>query len=328
MLNSLFAGRRRAAAVCAAALMGAVASAWGAGYPERPITMVVPYNAGGGTDVLARAVANGAGKILKQSIIVENRPGASGMIGSSLVARAAPDGYTMEVTAADTHSINPHVYPKISYDARKDFVAVAQVGYLPYAMVVNTRLPVKSIQDYIALARKEPGKLTYASWGVGSSSQAAMEMLNVSQGLNVLHVPFTGAAPAMQALMAGQVDALFVPLSLAKPSADAGKVRMMGLGAPKRFGGAPDVPTLAEQGVNVIAAPWIGILAPAGTPQAAIDTMADAVLQAVKTQPVIDALTSGGLEISPRGAKGFGEILVQDYKLWGDTVKAANIKAE
>ena len=329
MLQALYARRYRpmAAVLAVAAIMGAGANVW-ADYPDRPIKMVVPYNAGGGTDVLTRAVANGASKILGQSIIVENRPGASGMIGSSLVARAEPDGYTLEMTAADTHTINPHVYPDISYDARKDFAPVAQVGYLPYAMVVNTRLPVKSIQDFIALAKKEPGKLTYASWGVGSSSQVAMEMLNVSQGLNVLHVPFTGAAPAMQALMAGQVDSLFVPLSLAKPSADAGKVRMMGLGAPKRFGGAPDVPTLLEQGVDVIAAPWIGILAPAKTPQAAIDTMADAVLKAVQTQSVIDALTAGGLEINPRDARAFGEFLVHDYKLWGNTVKAANIKAE
>jgi len=318
---------RPLAMVLAGTLVGVVAQA-GAAYPERPIKIVVPYNAGGGTDVLTRAVANGASKILGQSIIVENRPGASGMVGSNLVARAEPDGYTLEMTAADTHTINPHVYPNISYDARKDFVPVAQVGYLPYAMVVNTQLPVKNINDFIALAKKEPGELTYASWGVGSSSQVAMEMLNVSQGLNVLHVPFTGAAPAMQALMAGQVDALFVPLSLAKPSSDAGKVRMMGLGAPKRFGGAPDVPTLVEQGINVIAAPWIGIVAPANTPQAAIDTMADAVLQAVKTQPVIDALTAGGLEINPRDPKAFGEFLKEDYKLWGDTVKAANIKAE
>jgi len=327
MLKSLFAARRPLALVAAAALAGAAGQALAA-YPERPVKMVVPYNAGGGTDVLTRAVANGVGKILHQSIIVENRPGASGMIGSNLVARAEPDGYTLEMTAADTHTINPHVYPDISYDARKDFAPVAQVGYLPYAMVINARLPASTIKDFIALARKDPGKLTYASWGVGSSSQVAMEMLNVSQGLNVLHVPFTGAAPAMQALMAGQVDALFVPLSLAKPSADAGKVRMMGLAAPKRFGGAPDVPTLAEQGVDVIASPWIGILAPARTPQAAIDTMARAVLEAVKTREVSDALTAGGLEISPRDAKSFGEFLVQDYKLWGDTVKAANIKAE
>lgn len=315
-------------AVLVMAAVLATGSSAQAAYPDRPIKVVVPYNAGGGTDVLTRAVANGASKILKQSIIVENRPGASGMIGSNVVARAEPDGYTLVMTAADTHTINPHVYPKITYNALKDFVPVAQVGYLPYAMVVNTRLPLKTIQDFIALARKEPGKLTYASWGVGSSSHVAMEMLNVRQKLNVLHVPFTGAAPAMQALMAGQVDALFVPLSLAKASADAGKVRMMGLGAPKRFGGAPDVPTLVEQGVDVIASPWIGILAPSGTPQAALDTMSNAVLQAIQSEEVIDALTAGGLEISPRDAKGFADFLVQDYKLWGDTVKAANIKAE
>lgn len=299
-----------------------------AAYPDHAIKIVVPYNAGGGTDVLSRAVASGIAKVLKQSVIVDNRPGASGMIGSDLVARAAPDGYTLVMTAADTHTINPHVYPKISYDARKDFVAVAQVGYLPYAIVVNPALGVSTIKEYVALAKKNPGKLTYASWGVGSSSQVAMEMLNVGESLDVLHVPFTGAAPAMTAIMGGQVDALFVPLSLAKPNAEAGKVKLLGLAAPKRFGGAPDVPTLAEQGVNVIAAPWIGILAPAGTPQQALDTLSDAVAQAVKTDEVVKALTVGGLEISVRNSKDFATFLIEDYKLWGDTVKAANIRAE
>lgn len=297
-------------------------------YPDRPIKIVVPYNAGGGTDVLSRAVATGMSKVLKESIVVENRPGASGMIGSDAVARSAPDGYTLVMTAADTHTINPHVYPKITYDARKDFTAVAQVGYLPYAIVVNPKLGVSTIDEYIALAKKEPGKLTYASWGVGSSSHVAMEMLNVGQSLDVLHVPFTGAAPAMTAIMGGQVDALFVPLSLAKPTADAGKVKLLGLAAPKRFAGAPDVPTLTEQGVNVVAAPWIGILAPAGTPKAALDTLSNAVEQAVKTDEVIKALTAGGLEISVRNSKDFADFLVEDYVLWGDTVKAANIKAE
>ncbi|RTZ47833.1 tripartite tricarboxylate transporter substrate binding protein [Candidimonas sp. SYP-B2681] len=297
-------------------------------YPDHPIKIVVPYNAGGGTDVLSRAVAAGLGNVLKTTVIVDNRPGASGMIGSDLVARAAPDGYTLVMTAADTHTINPHVYPKISYDARKDFVAVAQVGYLPYALIVSPKLGVSTVKEYIALAKKSPGKLTYASWGVGSSSHVAMEMLNVGQALDVLHVPFTGAAPAMTAIMGGQVDALFVPLSLAKPNADAGKVKLLGLAAPKRFGGAPDVPTLTEQGVNVIAAPWIGILAPAGTPQKVLDTLSNAVAQAVKTDKVIKALTVGGLEINVRNSKDFASFLIEDYTLWGDTVKAANIRAE
>lgn len=299
-----------------------------AAYPDHSIRIVVPYNAGGGTDVLSRAVAAGVSRVLKQPVVVDNRAGASGMIGSDLVARAAPDGYTLVMTAADTHTINPHVYPKISYDARKDFVAVAQVGYLPYALVVNPKLGVNNIKDYIALAKKNPGKLTYASWGVGSSSHVAMEMLNVGESLDVLHVPFTGAAPAMTAIMGGQVDALFVPLSLAKPNADAGKVKLLGLAAPKRFAGMPDVPTLTEQGVDVIAAPWIGILAPAGTPQVALDTLAGAVAEAVKTDEVVRALTVGGLEINVRNSKDFSTFLIDDYTLWGDTVKAANIRAE
>lgn len=316
------------AVIAGASLLYAGQNLAHAAYPERAVTIIVPYNAGGGTDVLSRAVASGVSKVLQQSVVVDNKPGASGMIGSEAVSRAKPDGYTLVMTASDTHTINPHVYPKISYDAQKDFSAVAQVGYLPYAIVVNPKLGVDNINDYIALAKKDPGKLTYASWGVGSSSHVAMEMLNVGEKLDVLHVPFTGAAPAMTAVMAGQVDALFVPLSLAKPNADAGKVKLLGLASPKRFGGAPDVPTLQEQGVDVIAAPWIGILAPAGTPQDAIDTFANAVIEAAKTEDVIKTLTAGGLEINVLGAKGFADVLVEDYELWGNTVKAANIKAE
>lgn len=328
MSGSIFKRKLQPYALIAASIMMSLALSSHAAYPERPVKIVVPYNAGGGTDVLTRAVANGMSAVLHESVIVENRPGASGMIGSDAVARAKPDGYTLVMTAADTHTINPHVYPKISYDAQKDFTPVTQIGYLPYAMVVSTKLGANNIKEFIELAKKDPGKLTYASWGVGSSSHVAMEMLNVNQGLDILHVPFTGAAPAMTALMAGQVDALFVPLSLAKPNADAGKVKMMGLGAPKRFGGAPDVPTLKEQGIDVVAAPWIGILAPAKTPQPIIDTLAAAALEAVKTKDVIDALTTGGLEINPRNSSDFGNFLVSDYKLWGDTVKAANIRAE
>lgn len=299
-----------------------------ADFPSQALKFVVPYNAGGGTDVLARAVAMGTSKVLNQSIIVDNRPGASGMIGADLVAKAAPDGYTLVATASDTHTINPHVYPKIPYDAPKDFTPVARVGYLPYAMVVNTRLGVTNIRDYIDLARKQPGKLTYASWGVGSSSHVAMEMLNVNQQLDVLHVPYTGAAPAMTALIGGQVDALFVPLSLAKPNADAGKVQIMGLAAPKRFVDAPDVPTLVEQGIDVIASPWIGVLAPTGTPPVNIDVLSAAIIKAAALPEVTHALTKGGLEIAPQNAREFAAYITEDYKAWGDTVRAANIKAE
>jgi len=297
-------------------------------FPEKSIRMVVPYNAGGGTDVLARAIAVGAGKILKQTIVVDNKPGASGMIGSDFVAKAAPDGYTILMTAADTHSINPHVYPKITYDALKDFVPIAQVGLLPYALVVNPKVAAKNIHEFIALAKSQPGKLTYASWGVGSSSQVAMEMLKVTSKLDILHVPFTGAAPAMTAVLAGQVDSMFVPLSLAVPNAEAGKVVVMGLGAPARFVGAPNIPTLAEQGIKVFTSPWISILGPAKMPKAAVDVIYSAVNEAVKDPQIIDLMVKGGLQLDVLNPEQFGKVLVSEYEHWGATVKAAGIKAD
>ena len=315
-------------ALCAGmALCGFGAQAQGV-YPEKSIRMVVPYNAGGGTDVLARAIAVGAGKILKQTIVVDNKPGASGMIGSDFVAKAAPDGYTILMTAADTHSINPHVYPKIAYDALKDFAPIAQVGLLPYALVVNPKVPAKNIQEFIALAKSQPGKLTYASWGVGSSSQVAMEMLKVTSKLDILHVPFTGAAPAMTAVLGGQVDSMFVPLSLAVPNAEAGKVVVMGLGAPARFVGAPNMPTLAEQGIKVYTSPWISILGPAKMPKAAIDAIYSAVNEAVKDPQISELMIKGGLQLEVLNPEQFGKVLVSEFEHWGATVKAAGIKAD
>lgn len=297
-------------------------------YPDKSIRMVVPYNAGGGTDVLARAIAMGAGKILKQSIVVDNKPGASGMIGSDFVAKAAPDGYTILMTAADTHSINPHVYPKIAYDALKDFVPIAQVGLLPYALVVNPKVPAKNVKEFIALAHSQPGKLTYASWGVGSSSQVAMEMLKVMSKLDILHVPFTGAAPAMTAVLGGQVDAMFVPLSLAVPNAEAGKVVVIGLGAPARFVGAPNIPTLEEQGISLNTAPWISILGPAKMPKAAVDKIYSAVSEAVKDPQITELMIKGGLQLEVLSPEQFGKVLVSEFDRWGATVKAAGIKAD
>ncbi len=297
-------------------------------YPDRQIRFIVPYNAGGGTDVLARAVAASVSKTLKQSVVVENKPGASGMIGADYVARANPDGYTFVLTASDTHTLNPHVYPKITYDAKKDFLPVVQIGYLPYALIINNNVKANNLKEFIALAKKEPGKLTFASWGVGSSSQAAMESFKVKEKLDILHVPFTGAAPAVAAVLGGQVDSVFAPLSLAVPNAQAGKVKILGLGAPKRFVTSQDILTLKEQGVDVVTAPWIGILAPAKTPQVAIDTVYQAVAAAAKDPQVQETLTKAGLEIDVLDPKQFAQFMDKDYEMWGAVVKAANIKAD
>ena len=243
--------------------LAAVSPVVAADYPDHPIKMVVAYPPGGATDVMARAVAQRLGERVKQTVIVDNRPGASGQIGSDLVAKSPGDGYTLIFTAADTHSINPHVYPKIAYDAKRDFVPVAMVGYLPMALMVNPNVKATNLKEFIALAKANPGNVTFASYGVGSSSQVAMEMLTQQEKISLLHVPFQGAAPAVTAVMGGQVDAMMVPLTVAWPNHQAGKVRVLAVAAPKRFAGVPDVPTFTEQGVALVSAPWIGVLAPA-----------------------------------------------------------------
>lgn len=297
-------------------------------YPDRPVKIVVPYNAGGGTDILARAVANGVSEILKQPVIVENKAGASGMIGSDYVAKSSPDGYTMVMTAADTHSVNPHVYPNIRYDAKKDFRPIARVGILPYALVINPNVAAKDVHEFIALAKKDPGKMTYASWGLGSTSQVAMEMFNQTTGINLLHVPFTGAAPAVNGVISGQTDAMFVPLSLAVPYAQGGRLKILGLGSSSRFEDAPQVPTLEEQGVKVYSSPWIGILAPAGMPDSAVEIFFKAVQEATRQEKVRQALIKGGLEIAVLNPKEFAKVLEEEYELWGNTVRQAGIKAQ
>jgi len=299
-----------------------------ADYPDHPIKMVVAYPPGGATDVMARAVAQKLGERLKQSIVIENKPGASGQIGSEYIARSAPDGYTLIFTAADTHSINPHVYPKIAYDARRDFTPVAQVGYLPLALIVNPSVKASNVKEFVALAKAQPGKLTFASFGVGSSSHVAMEMLKAQAGIDLLHVPFQGAAPAVSAIMGGQVDAMMVPLTLAAPNHQAGKVRLLGVAAPARFAGAPDAPTFAEQGLPLNSAPWVGILAPAKTPQDIVERLNREVNAALDDPQVQETLQKNGLARETKTQAQFKAFLDTEYDRWGGTIRTANIKAE
>jgi len=297
-------------------------------YPDKPIRMVVAYPPGGATDVMARAVALRLGDRLKQTVVVDNRPGASGQIGSDFVAKSAADGYTLIFTAADTHSINPHVYPKIAYDARRDFVPVAQVGYLPIALIVNPAVKANSVKEFVALAKSQPGKLTFASFGVGSSSQVAMEMLKAETGIDLLHVPFQGAAPAVQAVIGGQVDAMMVPLTLALPNHQAGKARLLGVAARVRFPGAPDAPTFAEQGVPLDSAPWVGVLAPAKTPPDIVDRLNRELNAALQDKEMRDTLQKNGLMPETKTQAQFKTFLDTEYDRWGKVIRGANIRAD
>ena len=297
-------------------------------YPEKPIKVVVPWPAGGGSDVVARVVAQPLGDKLKQSIVVENRPGANGAIGSEAVARSPADGYTLVWVTADTHAINPHVYPKLTYDPRKDFTAVAIVGYFPYALVVNPSFPANSVAEFVAEAKKRPGQVTFASWGVGGSAHVAMEMFRQQGGFDVLHVPFQGAAPAMQAVMGGQVDSMIVPISVADPQAKGGRVKILGLAADKRFVGAPDLKTMAEQGVPVNAGTWVGFMAPAGTPDDVVRKLNREINAVVDSKAVRDALLKVNTDPSTMSADQFKAFVNAEYDRWGKTVRDAKIKAE
>lgn len=297
-------------------------------YPEKPIKVVVPWPAGGGSDVVARVVAQPLGERLKQSVVVENRPGANGAIGSEAVARSPADGYTLVWVTADTHAINPHVYPKLTYDPRKDFAAVAIVGYFPYALVVNPSFPANSVAEFVAEAKKRPGQVTFASWGVGGSAHVAMEMFRQQGGFDVLHVPFQGAAPAMQAVMGGQVDSMIVPISVADPQAKGGRVKILGLAADKRFVGAPDLRTMAEQGVPVNAGTWVGFMAPAGTPDDVVRKLNREINAVVDSKAVRDALLKVNTDPSTMSADQFKAFINAEYDRWGKTVRDAKIKAE
>jgi tripartite-type tricarboxylate transporter receptor subunit TctC len=313
-----------------AAVMVAASCGWAsaADYPDHPIKIVVAYPPGGATDVMARAVAQRLSERVKQTVLVENRPGASGQIGTAYVAKSAPDGYTLILTAADTHSINPHVYPKIAYDARRDFVPVAQLGYLPIALIVNPSVKATNVKEFIALAKQQPGKLTFASFGTGSSSHVAMEMLKAEAKIDLLHVPFQGAAPAVTAVLAGQVDSMMVPLTLAVPYHRAEKVRLLGVAAPVRFAGASDLPTFTEQGIPLNSAPWLGVLAPAKTPQETVELLNREFNAVLDDQEVQQTLLKNGLARETRTPAEFKAFLESEYERWGATIRGANIKSE
>jgi tripartite-type tricarboxylate transporter receptor subunit TctC len=317
-----------AAATVAVSCGVASTLAHGADYPDRPIKIVVAYPPGGATDVIARAIGLRLGERLKQSVLVENRPGASGQIGAAYVAKSAADGYTLIFTAADTHSINPHVYPKIAYDARRDFIPVAQVGYLPIALIVNPSVKANNVKEFVALARQQPGKLTFASFGTGSSSHVAMEMLKAEAKIDLLHVPFQGAAPAVTAVLAGQVDSMMVPLTLAVPHHRAEKVRLLGVAAPARFAGASDLPTFTEQGIPLNSAPWLGVLAPARTPQDIVELLNRELNAVLDDAEVQQTLLKNGLARETRKQPEFKAFLDGEYERWGATIRGANIKSE
>ena len=299
-----------------------------ANYPDHPVKLLVPWPAGGGTDAVSRHVAQAVSLQLKQQVVVDNRPGANGMIGTEALARALPDGYTLGIASVETHAINPHVYKKINYNAQKDFAPVAWVGQFPYAMAIRPGLEIKDLNGLIAMAKKNPGRMSYASWGVGSSSQIAFEMFKQAARIDVLHVPFQGAAPALTALAANQVDVLMVPLSVAMPQQQGGRLKLLGLASPKRLPAAPDLPTLAEQGFPVEGGTWLAVMGPSGLSPAVISQVNRAVNAALDTAELRDTLIKLGVE--PLGAQPaeVQQKMDAESQRWGAVIRTAGVQLD
>lgn len=299
-----------------------------AAYPDKPIHMVIGWSAGGGTDVAARVVAKHLGQQLGVSVVVENRDGASGMIGTEYVARANPDGYVIQYTVADTHSVNPHLFSKMRYDAIRDFVPVAVLGYNPNVLLVGAQTGINNYADLIARAKANPGRVSFGTWGIGSGGHVRMAALGQAAGVEFLHVPFKGSGPALQAVVAGQVDAMIVPAALAKAQADAGKVRILAVDTPERFELVPDVPTYREQGLDLRLDFWQGILVPKGTPSEIVDKLNKAFNAAMSTPEAKTDLARIGMvrvgvgDGGPAAAKAYME---SENLRWGNVIRTAKI---
>ena len=300
----------------------------GAAFPDKPIRLIVPFTAGGNVDNSARTISQGLSEQLGQSVIVDNKPGANTLIGAEFVARANPDGYILLLGTPESLAINPHVYKKINYDPLKELTAVGLVGNFPFALVVNPKLPAKNIKEFVALAKSMPGKMNYSSWGIGSTSQITFEKFNQVAGIELVHIPFQGAAPAITAIAADEVQAMMVPLSVALPQAAGGKVKILGITTSQRFASAPDISTFQEQGYPVVMSGWHLIVAPNKTSPSVLQTLNKNLNKALETQATKEALIKIGIEPSPGSIAQANKLIQTEYERWGKTAKDAGIAIE
>ncbi len=332
MKNSLFRSLALQPAIWMAAMLASIAiapsTAAAQGYPDRAIKVVVPWPAGGTTDIAARVIAQQLAARLSQPVIVENKPGANGIIGAEAVAKAAPDGYTLFVASAETHAINPHVYAKLPYDPLAGFVAIAPFVKVPFVLASKVGVPASSAKEAVAFIQSQPGKLTYGSWGIGSIAQVGMEMIVEEAGLKILHVPFNGGPPAFNALMAGQIDFMILPAGAADPLKKGGKIKIFGVTTGHRFAMMEDVPTLKEQGYNVDVANTFGFLAPAKTPPAVIQRLYTEISEIIKRPDVQSALKAQGTEVFTLTQQEYARTLVSELARWGEVIKRAGIKIQ
>jgi tripartite-type tricarboxylate transporter receptor subunit TctC len=293
------------------------------------VRLVVPFPPDGITDVLARSLAQQMAASIGTPVIVENRPGANGSIGAAQVARATPDGLTLLFGVTDTHAVNPSAMRNVPYDAQRDFAPVSNVTSVPLVLAVGpTRRDVADLRGFIAAARGRPGALTHASWGVGSTSHIAMLRVAEAAGIELLHVPFTGAAPAAQALAAGQVDSLVLPAGAGEALSRDGRLRVLAVLSPQRLPLLPNVPTLAEEGVAHSVSLFQAIFAPAGTPAPVVALLNVAVQAVLQTPAMLETLRTQAAVAEHTTPEGLADLVQREQEAWGRIIRAGNIRLD
>ena len=314
-------------AVLLAALLPGAASA--AEYPARPIRMVVPYAPGGASDFFARILAERFTAAWGQQVIVDNRAGAGGNIGSDIVAKANPDGYTMLLGTSGSNAVNPSLYTKMPYEAKRDLALIAMIASTANILVVRTAHPAKSVQDLIRMAKTNPGKVTYGSSGVGSVLHLSGELLNTVVGIKMVHVPYKGTGPSMIDLLAGQIDTVFSNLPPAVPFVQEGRMRGLAITTAARSPVLPNVPTMIESGVpNYDVASWFGVMVPAKTPAAIVEKINREVRRILKTPKTQEQLKSQGADPMFKPAREANAFFHEEIAKWAKVIKASGAKAD
>jgi tripartite-type tricarboxylate transporter receptor subunit TctC len=314
-------------AIATIALLAAFGSACAQNYPERQVVVVVPFPAGGATDPVARALTQRMSELWKQPVVVLNRAGAGGNIGSESVARSAPDGYTL-LFGTTSLAIGPSLYAKLGYDVLKDFAAISQASIAPNLLVVHPSVPARSVKELVALARSKPGQLISASAGTGTSNHLSLVLFTSLARVDIAHVPYKGAAPAVVDVVGGHGHMTFAPAPATLALVQAGRLRALGVTTAQRFSGLPDVPAIAESLPGYELTSWVGFLAPAATPRAIVTRIHATLVETLRTPAVKDVLMKSGAEPLGNTPEEFTENLKREIPKWNQVIKAAGIKVE
>jgi tripartite-type tricarboxylate transporter receptor subunit TctC len=313
--------------LCALALLVAAPPAFAQSYPSRPVRLIVPYSAGGATDIVMRIVAQKLPEFLGQQVVVDNRPGAGGLIGTDTVAKSAPDGYTLLATSTP-HVILPHLHKKIPFDALKDFEPIMQFGDQPYALTSHPSLGVSSVKELIALAQKQPGKINYASSGNGGAQHMFAALFVSMAKVDMVHIPYKGSGPARADLLGGQVKLGCLGISSVLPNHKAGQLRILAVTSAKRVPEAPEIPSISETIKGYHATLWQGLAAPRGTSRAVIERIQSDMGKLLKAPDTRTAFERASTDIVITDPKVFGELLKDDYAKWGKVAKEINLQVD